>query len=218
MGTADAVVSGVLLSGIGAVGSSPSWLRVAAPSPRRRRPGPAGPLWVRLCRCLRRAGAPAPVGRRALFLVVGWLGLVGPAVAAMAIATSVNHDPNTSAARVIAMTVLGLAFAARRRRLPTAVLSTDGRLVRPGTEQHLGSRAPEDPRADQRTDGDRASKPADHGTLGGPGIRFGRAMSRRPAPFAILNRVGNPVVRVLLRSPLHAALSGQLALITLNGR
>jgi FAD/FMN-containing dehydrogenase len=43
-------------------------------------------------------------------------------------------------------------------------------------------------------------------------------MSRRHAPLAIVNRVGNPVVRVLLRSPLHVALSGQLALITLTGR
>jgi hypothetical protein len=38
------------------------------------------------------------------------------------------------------------------------------------------------------------------------------------APFAIFNRVGNPAVRALLRSPLHRAVSGRLALITVTGR
>jgi hypothetical protein len=78
-----------------------------------------------------------PWARRALFLVVGWFGLVGPAVAAMAITMSVNHDPNASTANAIAMTILGLAFAA----LAVAV-------YRPlcSRQQHLGSRAPE-PRA-----------------------------------------------------------------------
>ena len=37
-------------------------------------------------------------------------------------------------------------------------------------------------------------------------------------PFAVFNRVGNPAVRLLLRSPLHPVLSGQLALITVTGR
>src|SRR4051794_30432530 len=43
-------------------------------------------------------------------------------------------------------------------------------------------------------------------------------MSKSHAPFALLNRVGNPGVRLLLRSPLHIPLSGQLALITVTGR
>jgi hypothetical protein len=38
------------------------------------------------------------------------------------------------------------------------------------------------------------------------------------APFAILNRSGNQAVRLLLRSPLHGAASGRLALITVTGR
>ena len=38
------------------------------------------------------------------------------------------------------------------------------------------------------------------------------------APFAVLNRTGNQVVRLLLRSPLHRVVSGQLALITVTGR
>src|SRR5215217_6685810 len=49
---------------------------------------------------------------KALYLVVGWFGLVGPAVAAMAIAMTVNHDPNATMAGAVSMTVLGLAFAA----------------------------------------------------------------------------------------------------------
>lgn len=47
----------------------------------------------------------------ALYLVTGWFGLVGPAVAAMAIAMYVNDDPNASAGNAAFMTVLGLAFA-----------------------------------------------------------------------------------------------------------
>ena len=38
------------------------------------------------------------------------------------------------------------------------------------------------------------------------------------APFAVQNRTLNPVVRALLRSPLHRVLSGRLALITVTGR
>jgi hypothetical protein len=38
------------------------------------------------------------------------------------------------------------------------------------------------------------------------------------APFAVFNRIGNPGVRALLRSPLHGAVSGRLALITVTGR
>ena len=38
------------------------------------------------------------------------------------------------------------------------------------------------------------------------------------APFAVLNRTGNRVLKLLLRSPLHRVASGQLALITVTGR
>lgn len=37
-------------------------------------------------------------------------------------------------------------------------------------------------------------------------------------PFAIFNRTANPVVRAILRSPLHPVLSGRMALITVTGR
>jgi hypothetical protein len=37
-------------------------------------------------------------------------------------------------------------------------------------------------------------------------------------PFAVFNRVGNPAIRLLLRSPLHRLASRQLALITVTGR
>jgi hypothetical protein len=50
--------------------------------------------------------------RKALHLVVGWFGLVGLAVAAMALATYVNDDPNASGGNAVFMTALGLAFAA----------------------------------------------------------------------------------------------------------
>jgi len=36
--------------------------------------------------------------------------------------------------------------------------------------------------------------------------------------FAVLNRVGNPLVRGLLRSPLHGIADRRLALITVTGR
>ena len=39
------------------------------------------------------------------------------------------------------------------------------------------------------------------------------------APFALLNRTGNPVLKALLRSPLHPlARSGTIGLITVTGR
>jgi hypothetical protein len=38
------------------------------------------------------------------------------------------------------------------------------------------------------------------------------------APFAVFNRVGNPAIRLLLRSPLHGAASRSLALISVTGR
>ena len=53
-----------------------------------------------------------PWAYKALYTVVGWFGLVGLAVAAMAIAMFANDDPNASGANVILMTALGLVFAA----------------------------------------------------------------------------------------------------------
>lgn len=50
--------------------------------------------------------------RKALLLVAGWFGLVGPAVAAMAITMSVNEDPNASGGSAALMTALGLASLA----------------------------------------------------------------------------------------------------------
>jgi len=50
--------------------------------------------------------------QKALYLVAGWFGLVGPAVAAMAMAMYVNDDPNASAASTVFMAALGLSFAA----------------------------------------------------------------------------------------------------------
>ena len=38
------------------------------------------------------------------------------------------------------------------------------------------------------------------------------------APFAVLNRTVNPVLRVFLRSPLHPLLSRPLMLLTVTGR
>lgn len=54
----------------------------------------------------------APWAHKALYTVVGWFGLVGPAVAGMAIAMYANGDPNASGANVVLMTALGLVFAA----------------------------------------------------------------------------------------------------------
>jgi hypothetical protein len=53
----------------------------------------------------------APWAQRSLLLVAGWFGLVGPAVAAMAVAMYVNHDPLSSAAAAVSMCVLGAALA-----------------------------------------------------------------------------------------------------------
>jgi hypothetical protein len=52
-----------------------------------------------------------PWAHKALYTVVGWFALVGPAVAAMAITMYVNDDPNASGANVAFMTALGLVFA-----------------------------------------------------------------------------------------------------------
>jgi hypothetical protein len=50
--------------------------------------------------------------QKALFAVVGWFGLVGPAVAAMAITMYVNDDPIASGGNAVFMSVLGLFFLA----------------------------------------------------------------------------------------------------------
>ena len=44
------------------------------------------------------------------------------------------------------------------------------------------------------------------------------SMSHGHAPFAVLNRTANPVVRAVLSSPLHPLLSRGPALITVTGR
>ena len=67
------------------------------------------PATVMACVGLVRGAAWA---RKTLYLVVGWFGLVGPAVAAMAITMYLNHDPNASGGNAVFMTALGLAFAA----------------------------------------------------------------------------------------------------------
>jgi hypothetical protein len=48
---------------------------------------------------------------KAMYTVVGWFALVGPAVAGMAIAMEANDDPNGSGGNVVFMTALGLVFA-----------------------------------------------------------------------------------------------------------
>jgi hypothetical protein len=66
------------------------------------------PLTAATCFGLVRGTAWA---QRALYAVVGWFGLVGPAVAAMAITMYLRDDPNASGGNAVFMTVLGLAFA-----------------------------------------------------------------------------------------------------------
>lgn len=53
-----------------------------------------------------------PWGKKTLYTVVGWFGLVGPAVAAMAITMYVNDDPAGSGGNALFMTGLGLTFLA----------------------------------------------------------------------------------------------------------
>jgi hypothetical protein len=66
------------------------------------------PLTVAACTGLRTGEAWA---RKALYTVVGWFGLVGPAVAAMAIASYLDDDPTASAGNAAFMIALGLTFA-----------------------------------------------------------------------------------------------------------
>lgn len=67
------------------------------------------PAVVLTCAGLVRGAAWA---RKALCAVVGWLGLVGCAVAAMAVAMTVNDDPTATTGGTVLMIVLGLAYAA----------------------------------------------------------------------------------------------------------
>lgn len=66
------------------------------------------PATIAACAGLVRGTAWAP---KAMYAVVGWFGLVGPAVAGMAVAMYVNDDPTASGGNVAVMTVLGLGFA-----------------------------------------------------------------------------------------------------------
>lgn len=68
-------------------------------------------------------------GRKTLYLVVGWFGLVGPAVAAMAISMYLNDDPNASGGNAVFMTALGLAFAALAVFVFRPLLHEHGELV-----------------------------------------------------------------------------------------
>jgi deazaflavin-dependent oxidoreductase (nitroreductase family) len=43
-------------------------------------------------------------------------------------------------------------------------------------------------------------------------------MAGSHTPFALVNKVINPIVRGLLRSPAHGLVSGRLALLTVTGR
>jgi hypothetical protein len=65
------------------------------------------PATVATCVGLVRGSRWAP---KALYTVVGWFGLVGPAVAAMAITMYVNDDPIASGGSTVFMSVLGGAF------------------------------------------------------------------------------------------------------------
>lgn len=65
------------------------------------------PATIAACVGLVRGTEWAP---KALYTVVGWFGLVGPAVAAMAITMYVNDDPIASGGNTVFMSVLGGAF------------------------------------------------------------------------------------------------------------
>jgi hypothetical protein len=71
--------------------------------------GVFAPLTVAACVALARRRSWAP---KLLCAVLGWFALVGPAVAAMAIAMAVNDDPNGSVGVALFMSGLGLAFVA----------------------------------------------------------------------------------------------------------
>lgn len=58
----------------------------------------------------KRSGRARP--RTRTYTVTGWFGLVGPAVAAMAITMVANGDPNASTGTALFMSLLGLSFLA----------------------------------------------------------------------------------------------------------
>ncbi len=96
------------------------------------------PLTVAACVGLVRETAWA---QKAAYTVAGWFGLVGPAVAAMAVAMYVDDDPNASGGDAVFMIALGLAFA-----LLALILYWP--LVRRGTASSSDD-AGSSPRADQ---------------------------------------------------------------------
>jgi hypothetical protein len=52
-----------------------------------------------------------------LYAIIGWFGLVGPSVAAMAAAMLVNDDPLSSSGRVVQFVIIGAVFAGLAVRL-----------------------------------------------------------------------------------------------------
>lgn len=67
-----------------------------------------------------------PWARKLAYAVAGWLGLVGPAVGAMAITMAVNDVPDSSAGQAATMTVLGLVFAFLAATLYRTLARRDG--------------------------------------------------------------------------------------------
>jgi hypothetical protein len=74
-----------------------------------------------------------PWAPKLLFMVIGCFGLIGPAVAGMAIAMAVNDDPTSSTGLVVFMTVLGLAFLALAVAVYRPLAVRDGAVVGGGT-------------------------------------------------------------------------------------
>jgi hypothetical protein len=59
---------------------------------------------------------------KAMYVIVGWLALVGPAVAAMGIAMAVNDDPAASAGKTVMFCAAAVAFVAFAARLYAPVV------------------------------------------------------------------------------------------------
>jgi hypothetical protein len=80
--------------------------------------------------------------KKALYTVVGWFGLVGPAVAAMAITMYVNDDPNASGGNAVFMSMLGVTFLALALLVYWPLLRRSGNVRRGGavTDSKLSSR------------------------------------------------------------------------------
>jgi hypothetical protein len=79
-------------------------------------------------------------GRKLLYLVTGWFGLVGPAVAAMGIAMYANNHPNASVGSTVFLTVLGLAFAILAVVVYLPLLRERGDLTPSSTASDFGER------------------------------------------------------------------------------